>query len=37
MQPLLVDIGNVETDNMLAGYFNIITGYRERVMYKVSL
>lgn len=35
-QALLVDTGNAETDDLLAGYFNVITGYRERVIYRVS-
>jgi predicted polyphosphate/ATP-dependent NAD kinase len=35
LQPLLVDTGNAEVDKLLAGYFNVITGYSERVTYKV--
>lgn len=36
MQPLLVDTGDVEADELLEGYFNIVTGYRESMMYKVT-
>jgi predicted polyphosphate/ATP-dependent NAD kinase len=36
MQPLLVDTGDAEVDTLLEGYFNIITGYRESMMYKVT-
>jgi predicted polyphosphate/ATP-dependent NAD kinase len=35
LQPLLVDTGNAGVDKLLAGYFNVITGYSERVTYKV--
>lgn len=34
-QPLLVDTGNAEVDAMLEGYFTVITGYRERAVYRV--
>lgn len=36
MQPLLVDTGDSEVDVLLAGYFTVVTGYRERMMYKVT-
>lgn len=35
-QPLLVDTGDEETDKELSGYYRIITGYRESIIYKVS-
>jgi predicted polyphosphate/ATP-dependent NAD kinase len=35
LQPLIVDTGDTEVDALLAGYFNIVTGYRERMVYKV--
>jgi predicted polyphosphate/ATP-dependent NAD kinase len=35
-QPLLVDTGDEQTDQILRGYFAVITGYRERVMYLVK-
>jgi predicted polyphosphate/ATP-dependent NAD kinase len=35
MQPLLVDTGDAEVDELLAGYFPVITGYNERMMCKV--
>lgn len=35
-RPLLVDSGEVETDRLLSGYVHVITGYRERAMYRVT-
>lgn len=35
-QPLLVDTGDEEIDRKLSGYYMIITGYRESIVYKVS-
>jgi predicted polyphosphate/ATP-dependent NAD kinase len=35
-RPLRVDTGDPAVDALLAGYVAIITGYRERVIYKVS-
>jgi predicted polyphosphate/ATP-dependent NAD kinase len=35
LQPLLVDTGDVEVDALLAGYFNVVTGYKERMVSKV--
>jgi predicted polyphosphate/ATP-dependent NAD kinase len=34
-QPFLVDTGDMAVDALLAGYFTVITGFKERVMYKV--
>ena len=34
--PFLVDTGNYVTDKKLMGYYRIITGYHEAVIYKVS-
>ena len=35
-QPLLVDTGDPALDAQLAGYVSVITGYRERVVYRVA-
>jgi predicted polyphosphate/ATP-dependent NAD kinase len=35
-RPLLVDTGDPEVDQLLRGYIHIITGYKERIIYKVS-
>ena len=35
LQPLIVDTGDAEVDALLAGYFSVTTGYKERMMYKV--
>ncbi|MHA1975276.1 MAG: ATP-NAD kinase family protein [Candidatus Hodarchaeales archaeon] len=35
-QPLLVDTGDKDIDNMLCGYIGVITGYREKSIYPVS-
>ena len=35
-RPLLVDTGDSELDQSLAGFKSIITGYRDRVLYRVS-
>jgi len=35
-QPLLVDTGDEEVDRTLSGYYRIITGYRESIIYKVE-
>lgn len=35
-QPLLVDTGDEIVDQLLAGYFPVITGYNEQMMCKVS-
>jgi predicted polyphosphate/ATP-dependent NAD kinase len=35
-QPLLVDTGDREVDEMLSGYVTIVTGYNERAVRKVS-
>ncbi|MBM3124684.1 MAG: ATP-NAD kinase [Chloroflexi bacterium] len=35
LQPLMVDTGDVEVDAVLAGYFSVVTGYKERMVYKV--
>ena len=35
-RPLLVDTGDRATDKILEGYFKIMTGYREAIIYKVT-
>ena len=35
-KPLLVDTGDITTDNMLAGYIRIVTGYGEQAVLKVT-
>lgn len=36
-QPLRVDSGNPQVDRLLSGYIEVITGYREKVIYRVSV
>ena len=36
-RPLLVDTGDEETDRALAGYYRIVTGYREAIIYKLNI
>jgi predicted polyphosphate/ATP-dependent NAD kinase len=35
-EPLLVDTGEREVDNLLVGYLPVITGYHEKVVYRVA-
>jgi len=35
-RPLQIDTGDKETDEKLCGYYRIITGYNEAVIYKIS-
>ena len=35
-QPLHVDSGDPDVDSMLSGYVEVITGYREKLIYRVS-
>ena len=35
-RPFLVDTGNYELDNTLIGYIEVITGYRESLIYKIA-
>lgn len=36
-RPLLVDTGDKELDKHLSGYYKVVTGYRERTIYKISI
>lgn len=35
-QPLLVDTGDREVDRMLSGHMKIVTGYGERIVYRIG-
>jgi predicted polyphosphate/ATP-dependent NAD kinase len=35
-RPLLVDTGNVQLDKKLEDYRQVITGYHQKMIYKVS-
>lgn len=35
-RPLLVDTGDIKTDQKLSGYIRVITGYREAIIYPVA-
>jgi predicted polyphosphate/ATP-dependent NAD kinase len=35
-RPLLVDTGDADIDSMLTGYIEIVTGYREKIIYKIA-
>ena len=35
-RPLLVDTGDPEVDALLAGYLEVITGYRDTAVYRVA-
>jgi hypothetical protein len=35
-RPLLVDTGDVEMDRALSGHMKIVTGYGERIVYRVA-
>jgi predicted polyphosphate/ATP-dependent NAD kinase len=35
-RPLWVDTGDRAVDSMLSGYTNVVSGYNERIVYKVS-
>jgi predicted polyphosphate/ATP-dependent NAD kinase len=34
-RPLLVDTGDAMVDHLLAGYIQVVTGYHERIIYKI--
>ena len=35
-RPLLVDTGDPEVDNLLTGYIEVLTGYHEKIIYKIA-
>ena len=35
-RPLLVDTGDPEVENLLAGYMEVVTGYHEKIIYKIA-
>lgn len=35
-RPFLVDTGDREVDELLSGYVQVVTGYKERMIYKIS-
>lgn len=35
-RPLLVDTGDEKTDRLLRGYYRVITGYRDSIIYRVA-
>ena len=35
-RPLLVDSGNYELDHLLTGYIKVITGYHEKIIYRLG-
>jgi predicted polyphosphate/ATP-dependent NAD kinase len=34
--PMRVDTGDKEVDKQLCGYYDVITGYHETIIYRVS-
>lgn len=34
--PFLIDTGDIKTDDYLKGYAKVITGYKERIIYKIG-
>ncbi len=35
-RPLRVDTGDLEIDRLLSGYIDVVTGYKEKIIYKVE-
>ncbi|MBN1271035.1 MAG: ATP-NAD kinase family protein [Candidatus Aminicenantes bacterium] len=35
-RPMWVDTGDTELDNLLSGWYRVVTGYREHIIYKVG-
>jgi len=35
-RPLLIDTGDPEVDNLLTGYIEVVSGYHEKIIYKIA-
>ena len=35
-RPLLVDTGDLEVENLLTGFIEVVTGYHEKIIYKIA-
>jgi predicted polyphosphate/ATP-dependent NAD kinase len=35
-RPLLIDTGDPEVDDLLTGYIEVVTGYHEKIIYKIA-
>jgi predicted polyphosphate/ATP-dependent NAD kinase len=35
-RPFLVDTGNSDVNDLLSGYIEVVTGYHEKIIYKIE-